>query len=73
MAGAGSREDVRNYCYFGYICGRCFVGKKHAGEIASLALDLLDGIQSFEIPHMRTEKLQLRIGLHTGRYNLIEF
>ena len=42
-------------------------GRRHAGEIGSLALDLLEGIDSFVIPHLPTEKLRLRIGLHTGR------
>ncbi|XP_070553696.1 atrial natriuretic peptide receptor 1-like [Ptychodera flava] len=41
-------------------------GRKHAGEIATMALDLLHACQSFVIPHMPEEKLKLRIGIHTG-------
>ncbi|XP_033625693.1 uncharacterized protein LOC117288928 [Asterias rubens] len=38
----------------------------HAWEIACMALDLLKECQSFRIPHIATEKLSLRVGLHTG-------
>ncbi|KAH3894135.1 atrial natriuretic peptide receptor 2-like isoform X2 [Dreissena polymorpha] len=38
----------------------------HAGEIANMALDLLSAVTSFRIRHIPEEKLQLRIGLHTG-------
>ncbi|CAH1773740.1 unnamed protein product [Owenia fusiformis] len=41
-------------------------GKRHVGEIASLSIDLLEGIINFKIPHMPNERLKLRIGLHTG-------
>ncbi|ELU06096.1 hypothetical protein CAPTEDRAFT_137234 [Capitella teleta] len=43
--------------------GRC---KRHSGEIASMSLDLLDGIKVFKIPHLPDETLKLRIGLHSG-------
>ena len=43
-----------------------FSGKRHAGEIAGVALELLDGIKVFQIPKMPEEKFRLRIGLHTG-------
>ena len=46
-------------------------GRRHAGEISSLALDLLEGIGSFVIPHLTTEKLRLRVGLHTGRSKVL--
>ncbi|KAK3879434.1 hypothetical protein Pcinc_015987, partial [Petrolisthes cinctipes] len=40
---------------------------RHAGEIASMALELLDGVQhKFVIHHQPHKKLFLRIGLHTG-------
>nr|XP_045603831.1 receptor-type guanylate cyclase Gyc76C-like isoform X2 [Procambarus clarkii] len=40
---------------------------RHAGEIASMALELLDGVQNkFIIRHRPEKKLLLRIGLHTG-------
>ena len=41
-------------------------GDKHAREIAHMSLALLTGITSFQIPHQPQEKLQLRIGLHSG-------
>lgn len=40
---------------------------RHAGEIASMALELLDGVQNkFVITHRPDKKLLLRVGLHTG-------
>ncbi|XP_042220127.1 receptor-type guanylate cyclase Gyc76C-like isoform X2 [Homarus americanus] len=40
---------------------------RHAGEIASMALELLDGVQNrFVIRHRPDRRLLLRIGLHTG-------
>ncbi|XP_050739311.1 receptor-type guanylate cyclase Gyc76C-like isoform X4 [Eriocheir sinensis] len=40
---------------------------RHAGEIASMALELLDGVRhKFVIHHRPKKKLLLRIGLHTG-------
>ena len=39
----------------------------HAGEIASMSLHLLSAIKGFRIPHRPSEKLQLRIGIHSGR------
>ena len=41
-------------------------GKRHSGEIANMALDLLSGITNFRIRHIPNDKLQLRIGLHMG-------
>lgn len=41
-------------------------GKRHSGEIANMALDLLSAVTSFRVRHKPEEKLQLRIGLHTG-------
>lgn len=42
-------------------------GIAHAQAIARMSLDLLKEIDSFQIRHRPGEKLQLRIGLHTGR------
>ena len=39
---------------------------KHAGNIASMALHLLSEIQTFEIRHRPGERLNLRIGIHSG-------
>ncbi|OWA52773.1 putative Atrial natriuretic peptide receptor 1, partial [Hypsibius exemplaris] len=41
-------------------------GIRHAGEIATLALDLQYLIRDFQIPHIPNQKLNLRIGFHTG-------
>uniref|UniRef100_A0ABD2W0F8 Guanylate cyclase n=1 Tax=Trichogramma kaykai TaxID=54128 RepID=A0ABD2W0F8_9HYME len=41
-------------------------GIQHAGEIASMSLHLLHAIERFSIRHRPLDKLQLRIGLHSG-------
>ncbi|XP_077977104.1 atrial natriuretic peptide receptor 1-like [Glandiceps talaboti] len=41
-------------------------GKQHAGEITTMALDLLTSTMTFTVRHKPDEKLQLRIGIHTG-------
>ncbi|XP_071145186.1 uncharacterized protein [Mytilus edulis] len=41
-------------------------GRRHAPEIATMALDLLDNIKKLEIPHLPGSKFKLRIGLHSG-------
>ncbi|XP_042880278.1 uncharacterized protein LOC122258414 isoform X1 [Penaeus japonicus] len=42
------------------------LGKDHAAEIASMALDLLHATENFVVPHMPGERLQIRIGINTG-------
>eukprot|EP00126_Sphaerothecum_destruens_P015541 Sdes_comp9559_c0_seq2m1035 len=39
---------------------------RHAGEISSLALNLLNAVTTFKIPHLKDTQLQLRIGIHSG-------
>lgn len=41
-------------------------GDRHAGEIASMALELVEKVKSFKIPHKPDQTLKLRIGIHTG-------
>ncbi|XP_060077247.1 adenylate cyclase type 2-like [Ylistrum balloti] len=41
-------------------------GQQHAGEIATMALDLLVHVSSMKIPHIPGKKFQLRIGCHSG-------
>lgn len=41
-------------------------GDLHAKEIASMALEMLESVKTFEIRHMPDQILQLRIGIHTG-------
>ena len=45
-------------------------GNKHAGEIATMALNLLSSTKDFAIQHLPNRRLQLRIGIHTGQYSL---
>ena len=39
----------------------------HAGEIATMALDLLSGVGCFSIKHRPGDQLLLRIGMHSGK------
>ncbi|XP_050410859.1 retinal guanylyl cyclase 2-like [Patella vulgata] len=41
-------------------------GKRHSGEIANMALDLISAVHNFRIRHLPEERLLLRVGLHTG-------
>uniref|UniRef100_A0A146MC20 Guanylate cyclase n=1 Tax=Lygus hesperus TaxID=30085 RepID=A0A146MC20_LYGHE len=41
-------------------------GNRHAGEIASMSLDLLNAVKNYRVIHRPDETLQLRIGVHTG-------
>ena len=39
---------------------------RHAGEIATMCLELLSATRTFRVRHMPDRKLLLRIGIHTG-------
>ncbi|KAI8121971.1 hypothetical protein FF38_05671 [Lucilia cuprina] len=41
-------------------------GDRHAGEIASMSLELLQAVKQHRIAHRPNEVLKLRIGMHTG-------
>uniref|UniRef100_A0AAY4EXF1 Guanylate cyclase n=1 Tax=Denticeps clupeoides TaxID=299321 RepID=A0AAY4EXF1_9TELE len=41
-------------------------GIHHAGEIASMALDLVGVCHAFQIPHKPTTQLKIRAGIHSG-------
>ncbi|NXG45960.1 ANPRB protein, partial [Psilopogon haemacephalus] len=41
-------------------------GIRHAGQIASMALDLLDVCKTFTIPHKPSTLLKIRAGIHSG-------
>ncbi|XP_033478354.2 atrial natriuretic peptide receptor 2-like [Epinephelus lanceolatus] len=41
-------------------------GINHAGEIASMALDLVGVCHTFKIPHKPTTQLKIRAGIHSG-------
>ena len=38
----------------------------HACEITSMALEMIDSIKGFELPHMPRSFLNMRVGLHIG-------
>lgn len=42
-------------------------GIRHAGEIASMALDLLSHMVVFRVRHLPEHQLKLPIGIHTGK------
>ncbi|CAJ0948992.1 unnamed protein product, partial [Mesorhabditis belari] len=41
-------------------------GIQHVKEIAEMSLDFLRAVQIFRIPHLPSEKINLRIGMHSG-------
>lgn len=41
-------------------------GVNHASEIATMSLDMLFTVTTISIRHKPNEKLQIRIGVHTG-------
>lgn len=41
-------------------------GINHAGQIASMALDLVSVCHTFKIPHKPTTQLKIRAGIHSG-------
>lgn len=43
-------------------------GINHAGEIASMALDLISVCNAFKIPHKPTTQLKIRAGIHSGQH-----
>jgi guanylate cyclase len=45
---------------------------RHAGEIASMALDLLAAVKNHSISHRPNEVLKLRIGIHTGLIPILQ-
>lgn len=43
-------------------------GNRHAGEIARMSLDLLSATNTFTVRHRQEYRLQLRIGIHSGKF-----
>ncbi|XP_071527452.1 uncharacterized protein [Panulirus ornatus] len=41
-------------------------GLRHASELANMALDLIEGAKSFEIPHRPDKSLLIRAGINSG-------
>ena len=46
-------------------------GIRHAGQVGTMALDLLSAVRAFKIRHKPEKQLQLRIGIHSGMYQPI--
>ena len=42
-------------------------GDLHAGEIATIALDVISSMVGFKIKHMEGKTLELRVGIHSGK------
>ena len=43
-------------------------GHTHAAEIAGMALHLIEGVKKdFEVPHRPDHKIELRVGIHSGK------
>ena len=42
------------------------IGIRHVSEIADLALDLVEKVQVFRIPHRPEKPLEIRAGLNSG-------
>lgn len=45
-------------------------GNRHAAEMANMSLDILSLIGSFKTRHMPDLKIRIRIGLHSGEYQV---
>lgn len=48
-------------------------GINHAGEIASMALDLVSVCHTFKIPHKPNTQLKIRAGIHSGNLDTDSF
>jgi len=48
------------------VSGLPAVYERHAQEMSLLALELLNSVKHHVIEHLLEQKVQLRIGLHTG-------
>lgn len=48
-------------------------GINHAGEIASMALDLVSVCHTFKIPHKPNTQLKIRAGIHSGTVTINDF
>ena len=43
-------------------------GKLHASEISCMALEILENVKKFKVGHKPEHELQIRIGIHTGKF-----
>lgn len=68
------KDDLINFLNFNhFIKGvpKCN-GRRHASEIATLAVDLLSHVKCLEVPHLPGIKLKIRIGIHSGKIKLLD-
>ena len=42
-------------------------GDRHAGEVCTMALDLLNFMKTYKVDHKPDYLLQLRVGIHSGK------
>ncbi|VDO33197.1 unnamed protein product [Haemonchus placei] len=42
-------------------------GNEHARDVAEMSFELVRAIRGFRVPHLPNEKINIRVGLHTGR------
>jgi len=45
-------------------------GDRHAAEIASFSLDILENVERYKIPEYEETILKIRVGIHTGTVHL---
>ncbi|KHJ85478.1 adenylate/guanylate cyclase catalytic domain protein [Oesophagostomum dentatum] len=45
-------------------------GQEHIKEICSMSLEFLSSLAGFRIPHLPQERINLRIGAHTGKLSV---
>ena len=57
----------KQFFFFDAILNLFLPGSRHAGEIASLSMDLIEGIRMIKLAHLPNERLRMRVGLHTGK------
>ncbi|KJH40737.1 adenylate/guanylate cyclase catalytic domain protein [Dictyocaulus viviparus] len=53
----------------GYLCASGLPnrnGQEHIKEICSMSLNFITSLQKFRVPHLPNERINLRIGVHTG-------
>lgn len=48
-------------------------GNNHIREICEMSLDIRHEVQDFKIQHLPERELQLRIGIHCGKFYLTTF
>ena len=48
-------------------------GDVHASEICRMAVDILNNMSNFRVSHLQNRPLQIRIGIHSGKYISFRF